>query len=503
MKQFKQVESTRRDYHQDQTLNSIHRSSLMVPEIPGTEVDISFLNHFFLKRNYPKVACRITAIDTLGQKIESRLYNIDKPIVYTIPLTGLVNKPVSNYIVEFFSSENLFIPYPAVIINHRGKGFINQVHAFNRIVNDIFEDDEVNSHQVKESSIDMILTNDIDTFFLFSAGPLPCKDHFDVEIATKEKTYRKSYELNLPRFGLQQISIKNMFKEIPNEATGIIKAQQPRQLLFYGRMLAGQKSNDGSFSANHSYYDSSTTEEYWENLHHSCRFYAFFEKLLNIVKLYPIQSPSNLDFSIKLYSTKGVKIDEFEIGNLSSPSNDFLDVNINSIIAKNNINPNDVSTFAVEAKVVSGKMPTRIGHQLVYGAGGLNSSVAVSLFNPNVFTSKNKPWFNWGQIIAGEEFDSFVGIISDPIKNSEIKDHDFVVKFYGGEGKIAERIWTILSGTAKKFEINQELKSELTTVDSRLQYIWCTIESKHQGLMLSTVSCNKNTKHCSGEHGFQ
>jgi len=503
MKQFKQVESTRRAYHQDQVLNSIHRSSLMVPEIPGTEVDISFLNHFLLKRNYPKVACRITAIDTAGQKIESRLYNVDKPIVYTITLTGMVNKPVSNYIVEFFAAENLFIPYPAVMINHRGKGYLNQVHAFNRIVNDIFEDDEINSHQVKESSVDMILTNDVDTFFLFSAGPLPCKGNFDIEIATKERTYKKSYELDLPRFGLQKISIKNMFTEIPNGITGIIKAQQPRQLLFYGRMLSGQTNKDGAFGANHSYYDSSTTEEYWEDLRPSGRFYPFFEKLFNVVKLYPIQSPSSLAFSIKLYSNKGVKIDEFEAGNLTSPSNQFLDININSIIAKNNINSNDVSTFAVEAKVASGKMPTRIGHQLVYGGGELDSSVAVSLFNPNVFTPTNKPSFNWGQLITGGEFDSFVGIVSDPIKNSEIKDHTFVVKFYGNEGQIAERDWTILSGTAKKFEVSKELKSELINIDiNKPQYIWCTIESNNQGLNFYTVSYNKNTKHCSGEHGF-
>lgn len=294
-----------------------------------------------------------------------------------------------------------------------------------------------------------------------------------------------------------------MFKEIPNGTTGIIKAQQPRQLLFYGRMLSGQTSNDGSFSANHSYYDSSTTEEYWEDLRPSCRFYPFFEKLINVIKLYPIQSPSNLAFSIKLYSSKGVKIDEIEAGNLTSPSNNFLDININSIITKNNINSNDVSTFAVEAKVVSGKMPTRIGHQLVYGAGRLDSSIAVSLFNPNVFTPTNKPSFNWGQLITGEEFDSFVGIVSDPIKNSEIKNHTFVTKFYGSEGQIAERNWTILNGTAKKFEVNNELKSELiNTGINKPQYIWCTIESDNQGLNFYTVSYNKNTKHCSGEHGF-
>lgn len=503
MKQLKEVELTRHAYHKDPTLNSVHRSSLMVPEIPGTEVDISFLNHFLLKRNYSKVACRITPIDTLGRKTESRLYEIDKPIVYTFTLTGMVEKPISNYLVEFFSAENLFIPFPAVMINHRGNGFINQVHSFNRVLNDIFEDDEINSKQVKETSVDMVLGNGTDTFFLFSAGPLPCKGKFEIEIYTKHGLHKKSYDLDLPRFGLQQISIKKLFNEMPDGTTGIIKAQQPHQLLFYGRMLVGQTHQDGSFSANHSYYDSSMIEEYWDDNRPSSRIYPFFSRLQNMIKIYPVQSPSTLSFFIGLYSNDGSKLGEFECGELQSPSNNFLDIDVNSIIHNNNLDLNDISTFAVIAKAKNGKMPTRIGHQLVYGAGGLNSSVAVSLFNPNVFTTKNKKSFAWGQLIIGKEYDSFIGIVSDLSINPEIEEHDFMVQFFGNEGQLVQRNWTIRNGTAKKFEVSQELKNELKNSESqKLQYIWCMMESEKPGLNFYTVSYNKKTKHCSGEHGF-
>ena len=96
MKQFKQVETDRKKYHKDSSLNSVHRSSLMVPELPNTQVDISFLNHFLLKRDHQNVACKITPVNSNGQKIESKLYMIDKPIVYTITLSGMVQTPVSN-----------------------------------------------------------------------------------------------------------------------------------------------------------------------------------------------------------------------------------------------------------------------------------------------------------------------------------------------------------------------------------------------------------------------
>ncbi|NDF25946.1 MAG: hypothetical protein EB149_08205, partial [Thaumarchaeota archaeon] len=202
------MEETRKLYYDKPSINSIHCASLLVPEVDGAEVDVSFLNHFLLKRNYDKVACRITAIDKNGKKIESRLYNINKPIVYTFPLTGMVDKPVSNYSVEFFSADNLFIPFPAVMINHRGSGFVNQVHSFNRVLNDVFEDDAINAVKVSEASVDLVLDDKTDTFLLFTAGPMACNDSLEIEILTKTNSYKTTCGTNLPRFGTKKYQIK-------------------------------------------------------------------------------------------------------------------------------------------------------------------------------------------------------------------------------------------------------------------------------------------------------
>ena len=501
MKKLKEVESNRKLYHNDSTLNSVHRASLMVPEIHGTDVDISFLNHFFLKRNYQNIACKVTAIDMNGNKILSKLHTINKPIVYNIALTGMVEKPVSNYMIEFFSPENLFIPFPAVMINHKGKGFINQVHSFNRVLNDVFEDDSINSHQVKEASVDLPLKPNSDTFLLFSAGPLPCLETFEIEITTRGNVYKKQYTLNLPRFGTKKISIKENFDELPQGEGGIIKAKQPRQLLFYGRMLTGQSQTDGSFSANHSYYDSSTTEEYWDDNRNSGRSYPFFPELRNIARLYPIMSPSNLEIFIELFNNDGILINEIDINSLQSPSINFLDIDINSIIQKENLNSNEISTFSIIAKTNSGKMPTRIGHQLIYGAGGLDSSIAVSLFNPNLFIPSDKKSFKWGQIISGADFDSLVGIVADPNENPNIKIHEAHVKFYNSNGLVLEKNWKIKNGTTKKFYANEELNSYYES-EKFPTYFWCTIESEHYGLNFFSTAFNKITKHTSGDHGF-
>ena len=362
MKTVKQVETTRKKYHKDPTLNTIHRSSLLVPEIPNTIAEISFINHFLLKRQYPNVACKITAIGTNGKKLESKLHKIDKPIVYNFKLTGMVTDPVSNYMVEFFASDNLFIPFPAVMINHHGKNFVNQVHAFNRVLNDVFEDDDVNSHQVKEASIDLVVNEDTDTFLLFTTGPLPCKDSLEIEVITPNQSMVKKFDIDLPRFGVKKVEFKKLFQQIQNGTRGIIKATQPSQHLFYGRMLSGQVKNDGTFTANHTYYDSTTSHEYWDDSSHSQRFYPYFPNLKNTVRLYPILSPSELQIKLNIFDHHGNEINEYDINSLSSPGTKFLEANVESLIVQDSIDTTAISTFSVTAMALSGKISTRIGH---------------------------------------------------------------------------------------------------------------------------------------------
>ena len=502
MKGVKQVEATRKTYHKDPTLNTIHRSSLLVPEIPNAIAEISFINHFLLKREYSNVACKITAINASGNKLKSKLHKIDKPVVYNFKLTGMVTDPVSNYIVEFFAPDNLFIPFPAVMINHHGKNFINQVHAFNRVLNDVFEDDDINSHQVKEASIDLVLNESTDTFLLFTTGPLPCKDSLEIEVITPNQTIVKKLDVDLPRFGVKKIEFKKLFKQVQNGTSGIIKATQPSQFLFYGRMLSGQVKDDGTFSANHTYYDSSTSHEYWDDSSHSQRFYPYFPNLKNTIRLYPILSPSELQIKLSIFDHHGNEIKEYNISSISSPSTKFLDVNVESLIVNDNIDSTTISTFSITAMILTGKMPTRIGHQLVYGNGGLDSSIAVSLFNHNIYNPPNKKSFKWGQIITGDNYNAYVGIVADNAENPNVESHDARIKFYDTTGLILEQSLAVKNRSAKVLEFPKLLESIDGYTINEPKSIWCVVESENYGLNFFSVTHNKESNHCSGDHGF-
>jgi len=501
LKKFKEVELTRKKYHKDPSLNSVHRSSLMVPELDDCIAEISFLNHFLIKRNHKKIACIITAIGKDGKKIESRLHHIDQPKVYAFTLTGMVEESVSNYMIEFFSPDNLFIPFPAVMVNHRNSKFLNQVHSFNRVLNDIFEDDDINKNPVKESSVDLILNDNTDTCLLFTAGPIDCKGSLEIEIGTPSKTYKTVKALDIPRFGYKKISLRENFKELPDGVKGIIKAKQPNQLLFYGRLISGQWLNDKTFSANHSYYDSSTTEEYWDNTKPSDRQYPFFSNFKNGIKIYPILSPSELEIILYANSNNGKEIFSEKVGVVTSPSNEFVDTDINTIFDDAGIDVSTISSFGVRAQRINdSKIPTRIGHQLIYGAGGLNTSINVVLGNPNVFTPEGKKSMKWGQIVVGGGFDTFFAITADSKENKEITSHVANITFYDKNGKLEERKVDVLNGTSVKSEASNEFKEFIDY--EKPQYIWCSIESENHGLNFFAATYNTQTKHCSGDHGF-
>ena len=66
-------------------------------------------------------------------------------------------------------------------------------------------------------------------------------------------------------------------------------------------MLAGRMDKKtGAFSANHSYYDSSNTQEYFKSSE-SLRLYPYFEGYTNQITMYPVFSPSQLNVRIKVF----------------------------------------------------------------------------------------------------------------------------------------------------------------------------------------------------------
>ena len=111
-------------------------------------------------------------------------------------------------------------------------------------------------------------------------------------------------------------------------------------------MLAGRlNKKTKSFSANHSYYDSSHIQEYFKSSE-SYRTYPYLKEFVNKITMYPVFSLSKLSINLEIYSKNKTFISP-EI-NFSSKSSKPLNICINDYVNSNNLK--DVSAFSLVAK---------------------------------------------------------------------------------------------------------------------------------------------------------
>ena len=494
MKPFLDVEANRVEYHKYKNKNTVHRSSLIVPRFEHATSNISFINHFLLKRNNTNVVLKITAINKKGLVENSLSIEINEIKVYAFDLESLFEKvlDIREYLIEFYSDKNLFIPFPAVMINHIGSDFINSVHSYNRVLNDVFEDDKVNQQRVYESSVDVSIDKNYDTFFNFATGPFKVKSKLQISLS-EEKKNSKKISIEMERLTNKNIFLSAFYKSC-NKKNAILKILQPEQTLFYGRLFIGKiNKKTKAFSANHSYYDSSSTKEYFNNKL-SMRTYPFFDNCLNKLVMYPIMSPSTLKVLVEIYSD-GETFRSLS-KTIKSPSNIPVSFDINAIVKKSGFT--NVSLFKVIVTSTNNKIPTRVNHQLIYGNkdnnSKLQSSINVSLINDSVYIAPSKKGFIWGQILINKSYESRLGICFND--NSGVTD-EVVIDFYTKSG--------LFKSLKKKLNPNNSLifKNDFfNNLKFPNEFIWYVAKSSRSDLQAESFHYHLKSGNASGEHSF-
>lgn len=458
---------------------------------------ISFLNHFLIKRGIEAVSCKISAIDAQGRLAGSTTVLVNSPIVYALDLDALFPEieNINQYIVEFFSRNNLVVPYPAVMINHWGEDFVNTVHAYNRVLNDVFEDEQVSKITVMESSIDVIDDSAYATFFTFCAGPLNAGG--GVEIVRSDKGVDASVQVAMTpaRLTCQTALLSDFVPGHELTSSTVLKISQPKQPLFYGRMLAGAMNRlTGAFSANHSYYDTSDVSEYFDN-NVSRRTYPYFSDFLNEVKIYPIMSPGVYDVQINIAHSAGRY--ESDAVSITSPGGQPVSLSIDALAASAGLV--GCTAFEVVVRAQNGaKIPTRVMHQLSYGdvarRSRLNSSVAVGLINEALFRPVGKTGMSWGQMILHDAYRSRTGFCFDIAEGDPA---DVTVQLYSGRGVFHEWTQSLSPGQALIFG-----DDDIPRPADASGCIWYLAKSSRPDLSAQSFHVHKASGNASGEHSF-
>lgn len=513
MKPYLQVLADRERSAAATAHNTVHRSSLIVPIVEGFTSTISFLNHFYIKRNYTEVSAKITPYFQSGEPGQSVTYKINKPIVYSFELNASLtdySETVSSYEIEFFCAENLFVPFPAVIINHESDYCINSVHSYNRNLNDLREQNKISNISVKEASFEYINNDTESTFIVFQKGISPDLDdnnNITLELYKSKNlkpVWKHFYSTkHIPSATCCMIDLASVYPDIPKSNSKIeyhLKVKQPRQFMFYGRMMAGIKTKDSkSFSANHSYYDNSEYQEYFTT-NRSYRTYPYNCNGRNQIIIHPIMSNTIGIINVLLnYSEEDSLLSKCAQTINYRANNNITYIDIDSLIK--NLGLTTVSSFSLEYVSNDGyKPPTRFSHQLLYGCKshqGLMSSINVTLNNDDVPASKQKISRSWIQIINDPNYVSFTALCFNKIPNLQDKalPHKICLKFFDSTG-LFETINTYLA-------IGDSLTIKLDSEKSSDKYVWVMAESpSNEKFSLYTCHSNKVSGHSSGEHGF-
>jgi hypothetical protein len=517
MKPFKSVEETRKTYHQFPERNSVHRASAIFPIFDRAHYgnNLTFLNHWLVKRGIPEIAARHTIRDADGTRLGQVYSVVDQKKAYSIDLEEVMSSAgieddlrTGSWEVEYFSARNMFIPYPAVVQNVHNDGFVNQVHAYARVLNDFDEDRAVNQMKVSEASVDVVIDEAHDTFVTLINGPVAAKGEKVVFRLADEAGTMETREISYDAAPFETTTL--YLSEVFGADFGVVRkdrsltVDQPYLGLFYNRLFAGivQRGGDRALSANHSYYDNSGVREYFDadpaRDRHANMTLPLIPDLPLTARLYPIVSPADLDFHAAYYDAAGDRITLREnIAKMSADGgSEIIEVMLSDLA------PGPEAT-AVDFFVTTpgAGVPTRITLQVCYGKQGrLATSINLSMHSPYVFVPEHKVGLNWMAVCGLPDIENRVAIChTSPIPDDAT--HDVRATLYRDQDEeVLTTDLTLVGHSGFGEELSSLMPGYKEFLGGRNGFIY--LESKSPFLRSLTIQTHSRTGHSAGEHSF-
>lgn len=408
----------------------IYRSSAIFPAIsrPGIYSRILFMGYWILKRHIKQVAALATLRSEKGDILARKSILIEEAKTYRIELNDMLKEIdysdemsfTGTLEVEFFSTTNLFYPYPAVVINYYGPNFSTVVHTAQRTYND-FEDMRNNTQsQVPESGFNIHVDDDHEPFIGLINGPEASQDaKVSMEFFNSDDE-SISYELDLgPQqpYQLQMIfPAKHMpLKEFLKGKVGAGKIRFNVKWIFPRLVVGNIQHSLDALSITHSYYDCTSAKsesDYW-----LASLPEWYPASLMVpvaiqgdgytnVYFYPIYPPSEFAIDVEIYDAEGKCLGKKQnVLQIQSPSNDFLRIDMKALCQELQIAPKADFGARVNARTMGdSRLPARIKLALDIGtkANELPCNICANLqpFNPAL---EDKPTtFRWAPILADQ-----------------------------------------------------------------------------------------------------
>lgn len=408
----------------------VFRSSAIFPVIQqqGISSRILFMGYWILKRNIREISAVVSLRNEEGILLARSTLLIQQAKTYRIELADELERAglgknvdfAGSLEVEFFSTQNLFFPFPAVVINYYGPHFSTVVHTAQRVYNDA-EDKARNSQtEVPESGFNLYADDEREPFIGLINGCFPVPEStMDLQLINHEQR-----ELTC--------SIK-LGPLAPYETKWIYPARHCDLKSFFSGMAGAAKINFqvdwifprlvvGNFhhkipalTITHTYYDCSkaaTESDYWKPEEPGWHVAALMvpgelsKNHFTNVYFYPIYSPSSFAIDIEIYNPHGQLLGSKQNAVvIHAPKFEVYCLSLKAFCRELGIDDHaDYALRLIARPLNHSKVPARIKIGLDVGIANTQTpcNICTNLqpFNPSL---ENKPTsFRWSPVLADQ-----------------------------------------------------------------------------------------------------
>ena len=191
---------------------------------PDKEIDteVSLLNHFILKRNINDVMAKVEIYDLKGQLKKSLNLKMDEKRTYSVKLSDYFDEAFIGSIYIFFkSSENLAVPFCAVMTAVKTNKSVSGVHTYGRILEQIELGTNIDIKETIETGWTVRDQKNIKSFAVLHGGKFELDLKIKLEISNhkNEKKISES-KVHLDPFGSLVLVAQDLIDDLINHLDG-------------------------------------------------------------------------------------------------------------------------------------------------------------------------------------------------------------------------------------------------------------------------------------------
>jgi len=408
----------------------VFRSSAIFPVLQqeGISSRILFMGYWILKRHIKEISAIATLRNAAGEVLARSTFLIQEAKTYRIELNSLLSQaghhPETAFIgsleIEFFSTQNLFFPFPAVVINYYGPKFSTVVHTAQRVYNDLDDMQKNSQTEVPEAGFNFYANDELEPFIGLINGSQPVQNSF-LKIKFLNKA-QQQLDCTIPLGDLYPYQTTWVYparhcdlKRFLAGNPGTAKIQCQVNWIFPRLIVGNIDFRLPALSITHSYYDCSravSDTDYWQSETPGWHAAALMlpcevaQQHFTNIYFYPIYSPSSFAIDLEIYNSQGECLGSIaNAAIIKAPQQEIHCLPLKEYCQKLGLNPSlNYAARVIARPLEKSKIPARIKLGLDVGASlpcmPCNICTNLQPFNPSIDTKPTT--FRWSPVLANQ-----------------------------------------------------------------------------------------------------